>query len=210
LNIRQAFEGRIVDQQRPFPHGHPALTINQAPPGKPRVSLGDALRMSPAKHAEGKQSLLFQDAPGLPSQYYPMLSFNPHHRTGTSTISFALYLEPKAFFIHEWRTKGNPYRTGPVLHVQNGRLTGVKGLDVAVPLQKWIRFELSAVIGDAVTGRWNLKVTPEGEATQEFKGLPCRHPDMKTLEWVGFISNANEKTEFYLDDLAILTDDPAH
>ena len=209
LNLRQAFEGRIVDQQRPFPHASPALTVLRSAPGKPRVSLGDALRLSPAKAAEGKQSLLFQDAPGLPSHYYPMLSFDPHHRTGTSTVSFALYLEPKAIFIHEWRTKGNPYRTGPVLHVQNGRLTGVKGLDVALPLQKWIRFELSAVIGDAVTGRWNLKVTPEGEPTKEFKGLPCRHPDMKTLDWVGFISNANEKTEFYLDDLAILTDDPA-
>jgi len=210
LNIRQGFEGRIVDQQRPFPHGHPALTINQAPPGKPRMSLGDALRTTPAKRTEGKQSLLFQDAPGLPASYYPMLSFNPHHQTGTSTVSFALYVGPKAIFIHEWRTKGNPYRTGPVLHVQNGRLTGVKGLDIAVPLQKWIRFELSAVIGDAVTGHWNLKVTPEGEATQEFKDLPCRHPNMKTLDWVGFISNANEKTEFYLDDLSILTDDPAH
>ncbi len=210
LNIRQGFEGRIIDQQRPFPHAFPTLTINQSAPGKTRMSLGDALRMSPAKHAEGKQSLLFQDAPGLPAHYYPMLSFNPHHRTGTSTVSFALYVEPKAIFIHEWRTKGNPYRTGPVLHVQNGRLTGVKGLDIAVPTRKWIRFELSVVIGEAVTGRWNLKVTPEGEATQEFKGLPCRHPDMKTLDWVGFISNANEKTEFYLDDLAILTDDPAH
>ncbi len=209
LNIRQGFEGRIVDQQRPFPHGTPALTINQAPPGKPRVSLGDALRLTPTKHAEGKQSLLFQDSPGLPSHYYPMLSFHPNHRAGTSTVSFALYLEPKAIFIHEWRTKGNPYRTGPVMHIQNGRLTGVKGLDVAVPTQKWIRFELSAVIGDAVTGRWNLKVTPEGELTKEFKDLPCGHPDMKTLDWVGFVSNANEKTEFYLDDLAILTDDPA-
>ena len=209
LNIRQGFEGRIVDQQRPFPHASPALSVLRSAPGKPRVSLGDALRMSPAKYAEGKQSLLFQDAPDLPAHYYPMVSFKPHHRTGTSIVSFALYVEPKAIFIHEWRTKGNPYRTGPVLHVQNGRLTGVKGLDVAVPVQKWIRFELSALIGDAVTGRWNLKVTPEGEPTKEFKGLPCRHPDMKTLDWVGFISNANEKTEFYLDDLAILTDDPA-
>ena len=209
LNIRQGFEGRIVDQQRPFPHGTPALTINKAAPGQPRVSLGDALRMTPAKHAEGKQSLLFQDAPGLPANYYPMVSFNPHHRTGTSTVSFSLYMEPKAIFIHEWRSKGNPYRTGPVLHIEQGRLTGVKGLDVALPVQKWLRLELSAVIGDAVTGRWNLKVTPEGEATKEFKDLPCRHPDMKTLDWVGFISNANEKTEFYLDDLAILTDDPA-
>ena len=209
LNLRQTFEGRIIDQQRPFPHAMPALTVLRSAPGKPRVGLGDALRLSPAKAAEGKQSLLFQDAPGLPAHYYPMLSFHPHHQTGTSTVSFALYIEPKAIFIHEWRTKGNPYRTGPVIHVQNGRLTGVKGLDVALPAQKWIRFELSAVIGDAVTGRWNLKVTPEGEPTKELKGLPCRHPDMKTLDWVGFISNANEKTEFYLDDLKILTDESA-
>lgn len=208
LNLRQSFEGRIIDQKRPFPHAMPALSVLRSAPGKPRVSLGDALRLTPAKAAEGKQSLLFQDAPGLPSAYYPTLSFNPHHQAGMSTVSFALYLEPKAIFIHEWRTKGNPYRTGPVLHVQNGRLTGVKELDVALPVQKWIRFELSAVIGDAVTGRWDLKVTPEGEATKEFKGLPCRHPDMNTLDWVGFISNANEKTEFYLDDLAILTDGP--
>ncbi|MFM9167180.1 MAG: right-handed parallel beta-helix repeat-containing protein [Verrucomicrobiota bacterium] len=208
LNLRQSFEGRIIDQKRPVPHAMPALSVLRSAPGKPRVSLGDALRLTPAKAAEGKQSLLFQDAPGLPSAYYPMLSFNPHHQAGMSTVSFALYLEPKAIFIHEWRTKGNPYRTGPVLHIQNGRLTGVKGLVLAVPTQTWIHFELSAVIGDAVTGRWDLKVTPEGEATKEFKDLPCRHPDMKTLDWVGFISNANEKTEFYLDDLAILTDAP--
>jgi hypothetical protein len=209
LNLRQAFEGRIIDQQRPFPHATPALTVLRSAPGKPRVSLGDALRLTPAKQAEGKQSLLFQDAPGLPSHYLPMLSFHPHHQTGTSTVSFALYMEPKAIFIHEWRTKGNPYRTGPVIHVQNGRLTGVKGLDVAMPTQKWIRFELKAFIGDTVTGRWSLKVTPEGETTKEFKDLPCRNPDMKTLDWVGFISNANEKTEFYLDDLKILTDESA-
>ena len=208
LNLRHDFEGRIIDTQRPFPHATPALSALSSAPGKPRVSLGDALRLTTAKQAGGKQSLLFQDAPGLPRAYFTMLSFHPHHQTGTSTVSFALYLEPKAIFIHEWRTAGHPYRTGPVIHVQNGRLTGVKGLDVALPAQKWIRFELSAVIGDAVTGRWNLKVTPEGGATQEFKDLPCRHPDMKTLDWVGFMNNANEKTEFYLDDLAILTDAP--
>ncbi|MFM2212679.1 MAG: hypothetical protein RL639_1873, partial [Verrucomicrobiota bacterium] len=208
LNLRQTFEGRISDLQRPFPHASPSLTALRSAPGKPKVSLGDALRVSPAKSAEGKQSLLFQDAPGLPSRHYPMLAFNPRHRAGTSTVSFALYLEPKAVFIHEWRTKGNPYRIGPTLQIQNGRLTGVKGLDVALPTQKWLRFELSAVIGDRVTGRWNLKVTPEGEAPLEFKDLPCRNPDMKNLEWVGFISNADEKTEFYLDDLTILTDSP--
>jgi hypothetical protein len=32
---------------------------------------------------------------------------------------------------------------------------------------------------------------------------------MKTLDWVGFISGATEKTEFYLDNLAITTTDPS-
>jgi hypothetical protein len=208
LNLRQGFEGRIVDIQRPFPHSHPTLSLLSSPPGQPRVSLGDALQLTSAKAAEGKQSLLFQDAPGLPARYYPMLSFNPHHRNCTSTVSFALYLEPEAVFIHEWRTKGNTYRTGPVLHIANGRLTGVDGLDHPLPTGRWIRFALSAAIGEGVTGHWNLRVTPDGEPTQEFLNLPCRHPDMKTLEWVGFLSNADEKTAFYLDDLAILTDDP--
>jgi hypothetical protein len=117
-------------------------------------------------------------------------------------------LEPEAVFIHEWRTKGNTYRTGPVLHIANGRLTGVDGLDHPLPTGRWIRFALSATIGEGVTGRWNLGVAADGEPTQEFLNLPCRHPDMKTLEWVGFLSNADEKTAFYLDDLAILTDDP--
>jgi hypothetical protein len=31
---------------------------------------------------------------------------------------------------------------------------------------------------------------------------------MQTLDWVGFISNATEKTEFYLDEVSITTDDP--
>jgi hypothetical protein len=31
---------------------------------------------------------------------------------------------------------------------------------------------------------------------------------MKTHEWVGFLINADEKTAFYPDDLAILTDAP--
>jgi hypothetical protein len=33
---------------------------------------------------------------------------------------------------------------------------------------------------------------------------------MKTLDWVGFVSAANEKTEFYLDNLVITTTAPGH
>jgi hypothetical protein len=163
----------------------------------------DALLLTGAQASAGQQSLLFRDAPGLPAAYYPMLTFSPHHRAGTSTVAFDLFLEPKAFFIHEWRTGGTPYATGPVLSIRDGRLTGVKGLDLPIPLRQWVRLELSAELGADAPKTWTLRVTPRGGATQEIKGLPYRSPKFDGLAWLGFISNADEATEFYVDELDI-------
>ena len=204
LNIRQNFEGRIVNPKHPFPHATGAMSERKT--GQP--SLGDSLNLTGAKKSEGKQSLLFLDAPGLPATYYPMLTFLPNHHTGTSTVSFDLYLEPKAIFSHEWRNKASPYQSGPTLQIKDGKLSGVKGLTGTIPLQQWVHFELVAELGEASSGRWTLRVTPAGGVTQEFKDLPFRSTGMKTLDWVGFISAANERTEFYLDNLAITTTAP--
>ena len=204
LNIRQNFEGRIVNPKHPFPHASGAISERKA--GQP--SLGDSLNLTEAKKSGGKQSLLFLDAPGLPATYYPMLTFFPNHHSGTSTVSFDLYLEPKAIFSHEWRNKGSPYQTGPNLQIKDGKLTGVNGLTGLIPLQQWVHFELAAELGAASRERWTLSVTPAGGVTQEYKDLPFRSAGMKTLDWLGFISAANERTEFYLDNLAITTTAP--
>ena len=132
-----------------------------------------------------------------------MLTFAPNHRAGTSTVAFDLFLEPKAYFIHEWRTTGNPYATGPVLAIKDGRLTGVKGLDLVVPVKRWLRLEIVAELGAGAPKTWTVRLTPKGEATQEVKGLPFRSPKFDHLGWLGFISNANEATEFHLDELDI-------
>ncbi len=204
LNIRQNFEGRITNPKFPFPYANGSLAEQRA--GQP--PRGDALRLTGAQKSEGKQSLLFVDAPGLPATYFPMLTLAPNHKTGTTTISFDLFIEPKAIVIHEWRNKASPYQTGPMLQIKDGKLTGVKGLAADIPLQHWVRFEVVAELGAAAPGHWTLRVTPTGGATQEFKDLPFRSAGMKTLDWVGFISGATEKTEFYLDNLAITTSEP--
>lgn len=203
VNIRQNFEGRIIDSKHPFPASHPSLTAQSSAPGKPSKGLGDALTLTRAKKSEGQQSLLFQDAPGLPASYYPMLAFDPNHTSGTTTVSFDLYLEPKAIFGHEWRSKGNPYSSGPILQIRDGKLTGAKGLNLNFPFQTWVHIEIIAEVGPTAPGRWTIRITPQGQATQEVKDLPFRSKTLPALNWVGFISNANEKTEFYLDDLAI-------
>ena len=114
----------------------------------------------------------------------------------------------EVFYLHRGR---HPvlmkFRTGVT---KEGKLTGGKGLAADIPLQQWVHFEIIAEIGAATQGRWTLRVTPAGRATQNFSDLPFRSAAMKTLDWVGFISAANEKTEFYLDNLAISTTDPSH
>lgn len=206
LTIRQTFEGRIANPKFPFPHARGSLAerkANQPPPG-------DALLLSNARASEGRQSLLFRDAPGLPATHYPMVTFHPSHRRGISTVQFDLYLEPKAVFTHEWRNQASPYQSGPFLQIRGGKLTGVKGLSMEIPERQWVRFEVTAGLGPDCKARWNLRVTPAGGTTRDFVDLPFRSDKMTTLEWVGFISAGTEKAEFYLDNLLIQTSQPGH
>jgi hypothetical protein len=206
VNIRQNFEGRILNPRYPFPHAHGALAERKH--GQPDP--GDTLALTGAKRSEGRMSLLFRDAPGLSATYYPMLTFHPHHRAGISTVSFDLFLEPRAIFQHEWRDQATPYHTGPVFQIRDGKLSGVKGLAGDVPLGQWVHFEIRAALGPEGDAHWSLRVVPAEGPAREYANLPFRSAEMRTLDWVGFISAANERTEFYLDQLAITTTRPGH
>ena len=208
VDIRQDFEGAIRDVRAPFPYAQGVTSASSSTTGKARQPLGDALMLSSAQKKQGAQSLLFRDAAGLPAKYLPMLVFNPGHKTGVSTVSFELFLEPKAAFTHEWRNQAKPYATGPAFWIVDGKLGGPKALSTDIPTRQWVRFEVAATIGDQTPARWSLRVTPAGSPTKEFRDLPFRDPKMTTLDWVGFISDANGPAEFYLDDLAITTTDP--
>jgi hypothetical protein len=49
---------------------------------------------------------------------------------------------------------------------------------------------------------WELSVTLPGAAPQAFRDLKS-NANWKTLEWLGFISNARENSVFYLDNIEI-------
>jgi hypothetical protein len=105
-------------------------------------------------------------------------------------------------FYHEWRDSSSPYRVGPSLWIVGGKLS-VAGKQLAeVPVGQWVHLEVSAGLGDRSTGTWELKVTLPGQAPQTFASLPC-DPQWKRLDWLGFVSNADAKTVFYLDNLLL-------
>jgi hypothetical protein len=164
---------------------------------------GDSILVTDKVAATGKHSLKFQDASGLQNVFDPHLVYLPGHKEGVARCAFDLRVEDGAVMYHEWRDAASPYRVGPSLWVQDGKLVvGGKQL-LAVPPSQWVHFEVEAGLGARSNGVWDLKVTLPGQPPAEFPGLKNGSPDWKALDWLGFVSNADVKTVFYLDNLSL-------
>ncbi len=162
---------------------------------------GDSLAVTDETAATGRHSVKFTDAPGLREVWLPHLCARTDCREGLVHNSFALRLGPGANVNFEWRDwSQSEYRTGPQFRLNAGKLW-VNGKSLMeVPLDQWIRFEVAAGIGSANTGKWTLKVFLPGQPAKEFSDLPFANSKFQLLTWIGFTSDANAKTVFYLDD----------
>lgn len=150
----------------------------------------------------GSRVLRLTDAPGQSQRYYPMLSLSPHHEDATTRCKFAIRLDQGAVFQHEWRDSAQPYRTGPSLWFENGKLRTPKRQLMELPIDQWIEIEVTAALGKKA-GVWSVAVAVEGESPQTFADLPNVSDDWQTLDWVGFVSQAKTETVVWIDDLEL-------
>jgi len=165
---------------------------------------GASVRVTAETAASGSHSLKFTDAPGLANPWDPHLVFPINHTQGVTTLDFALRAEPGAHVIHEWRDWGaRPYKTGPMFTINGGQLFLGSNPVLAIPSGVWVRYRVRAAIGKGTAGKWDLTVTLPGQPPRRFDNLPNTSPDFAALTWIGFISNATDKTVFYLDDLGL-------
>lgn len=176
--------------------------VPDKPPQEGQVNVegrGDALVVSKERASDGAKSLKFQDAPGLAHSFNPHWVIRPNHTAGTTTLRFDAWLGEGAVLFHEWRTwDTGPYQVGPSLWVREGRLT-VGGKKLAeLPEESWVTFELVCAVGEDVTGKWRLRVTPAGGKTLEFDDLPMS-AGFKEFNWLGWCSTAEKDSVFYLD-----------
>jgi hypothetical protein len=164
---------------------------------------GDSILVTDETAATGRHSLKITDAPGLKFVWQPHLFLKLDNRRGRIQNSFALRLEAGAKVNYEWRDwSQSDYQTGLQLGVRDGKLNVIGKEVLELPLSQWVRFEISADLGTGEGGSWSLKVIIPGQAPREFKDLPG-NPKFKTLTWLGFSSDADEKTVFYLDDFSL-------
>jgi hypothetical protein len=165
----------------------------------------ELIALSDQNAASGRQSLKFTDAAGLQFAYDPHIYFHPDYHQGSAICRFALRLEPGAVFFHEWRDNASPYRVGPSIWIENGKLRAAGREVMNVPTGEWVRLEISAGLGKKADGRWDLTVNRIGKTPVHQKGLSCGD-GWNTLNWLGFVSHAMQSTAFYLDDLEVRND----
>lgn len=197
----------------PDPPPPPPLTIHQdfenIPVGQPDPDgqtymehKGDSILVTDETAASGHHSLKFTDAPGLQVAYDPYLVFSPNYTRGVTTMDFALRIEDGVNFYHEWRDwRTEPYKVGPSFTIVGGKLSISGNAVMNIPSGVWGHYEVQAAIGKGAAGKWTLTVTLPGKPPQVFRNLPNGSADFSALTWIGFVSNANDKTVFYLDDV---------
>lgn len=152
----------------------------------------------------GKHSLRFSDAPGQAFSYSPHLYYEPHYKEGRIDSSFFLRTEAGAELVHEWRDGSSPYHPGPSLRVDGQGNLHVGGKQIAtLPLGKWVGIRISCNVGTKANGKYELSIRLSDKTEPlRFTDLPC-DPGFRSLDWLGFISNATESSVFYLDDFKV-------
>lgn len=159
--------------------------------------------------ARGSEACLkLQDAANLDQFFNPHFFYAPNHQAGTTTLAFEFRNERDAVWFLEWRDSAQPYRVGPRLNVQDGKLHVPGQSPVDLPVAQWVHMTMSANVGEDCTGTWELTMKLPGQAKMEMRGIPFAHPEFRTLQWLGFSSTANHTTAFYLDNIELSTTQP--
>jgi hypothetical protein len=152
----------------------------------------------------GVHSLKLVDSPLLAQVFNPHFYYQPHFREGLARFSFALYLKTGAIAAVEWRDSRTLFRVGPSMLIDAaGHLSVNSKALMDVPREHWIEVQQVCGLEKAATGKWSLTVTVAGNAPQHFDDLPCLTANFDDLEWLGFISLATEKVEWYVDDIKL-------
>ena len=165
---------------------------------------GDAIAVTAETAAAGGRCLKFTDAPGLRHVWNPHMFYAPHFRRGRVRLRFDIRLDTGATVAHEWRDAGQPYRVGPSIRIgPDGKLTaGGKAL-AAVPVGEWFRIEIACALDGKTQATYDLTLTLPSAKPKSFAELPCPSAKFNRLEWLGFISLANAKTAFYIDNVKL-------
>lgn len=181
-----------------------ATRLLSQPAGLQYRPLGDnaAIRVVADESAPGGRCLQFNDSATLKNRFDPHAFALLNHDSGTSTATLAVFIDADTDFVYEWRDNARPYRTGPALRVKAAGIE-VGGKRVAAArVGEWMQLRVIAPLG--VAGRpWTLEVNAKDQQALKLTGLAPVSPAWRTLNYIGYISNAALPSSFCLAGLSI-------
>ncbi len=165
---------------------------------------GDRIVVVDHDGPSGQRCIIVEDAPGLRQTYNPHLVYPVDHSAGVSTSSFDLKIAPTSIINFEWRDYGTPpYQTGPNFAIRQSTLILPGKEAIPLPPDRWIHFEIVSPLGPEAQSGWSIAVTLPGMDPIRFESLPRAGDKFHRFDWLGFTSNATDKTAFYLDNISI-------
>jgi len=165
---------------------------------------GDSICVTDETAASGSRCLKVTDVSGLEHPWNPHMVYVPHFRKGKAMLSFDVRIEKGAIFDHEWRDAGQPYHVGPSIRINLEGTLLANGKPLAeAPLGKWFHIDIVCGLGKKASPNYELTLRVPGEDPKTFNEVPCQSEKFKKIEWLGFVSNANGKAVFYLDNLRL-------
>jgi hypothetical protein len=96
---------------------------------------------------------------------------------------------------------GSEYQIGPLYHYRKNAIY-VHGKKISdVRPGEWVNLVVNIKFNNSNTAphTWTIDVTPHGGKTITRGPFKCS-PHFRELEWIGWLSNAQEKTSLFMDD----------
>jgi hypothetical protein len=72
-----------------------------------------------------------------------------------------------------------------------------------IPAATWVHVQIKSKVGPNADGKWDLAITPKGEPTQVFEGLPPQKKAIAELQWLGFISPGTLAAKAWIDNIEL-------
>ncbi|MBL8993218.1 MAG: hypothetical protein JNM63_07755, partial [Spirochaetia bacterium] len=172
---------------------------------------GSSIHVSDDAALSGKNSLKFQDAPGLAKGWEPFREFNFKGKqtltNGTVTLSFAIMnnaSKPSSLTVEARDYSEKQYQAGPLIEfLADGKVkAGGNEIAVFVPV-KWVRIKM-VFRPAAAEKKFTLEISPVEGKTQAFE-IPYAK-GFNGLHWLGFVTGNAGEAAIYIDDLRLTQD----
>ncbi|MBI5833501.1 MAG: right-handed parallel beta-helix repeat-containing protein [Armatimonadetes bacterium] len=197
---------KVTDGPQPVIEDFESTAVGQAPP-RLVVSLGKepggSVQVSDQQPAVGRHCLRFADAKALEHTWEPHAFWQPRLRKGTARLTFHWWVGPGSEPWTEWRSAGQPFKTGPSIRIGADRQLVANGKAlVKVPEQTWLKLTITCPLGKAAHGHYGLTLAV-GEAAATDLGEQTCDPAFDNLGWLGFVALADATGEFRIDDVRL-------